>query len=77
MTAGELFNIFKQYNIPDDAVLMSDSGWEAWSTDMDGIYYNKTSNMVVFTPEISDCDTYFYSKDWIVLKKEGEGNVIL
>lgn len=71
MTAGELFNIFKQYNIPNDAKLMSDSGWEAWATDMDGIYYNKKSKMVIFTQEISDCDTYFWSIDWIKCKKEG------
>ena len=41
MTAGELINIFKQNNIPNDAILMSDSGWECCATDMDGIYYNK------------------------------------
>ena len=41
MTAGELINIFKQNNIPNDAILMSDSGWECSATDMDGVYYNK------------------------------------
>ena len=41
MKVGELFNIFKQNNIPNDAILMSDSGWECSASDMDGVYYNK------------------------------------
>ena len=41
MTVCELINIFKQNNIPNDAILMSDSGWECFATDMDGVYYNK------------------------------------
>ena len=77
MTVGEMLKIFKQYNIHNDAVLMSDSGWECWATDMDGIYYNKTTNTVVFTPEFSDCDHYYYDQDWVACKKEGNEDVIL
>lgn len=64
MTAGELFNIFKLNNIPDDAVLMSDSGWECDATDMDGVYYNKSENTVVFTQEPYLYDDYYKSSDW-------------
>ena len=70
MTVGKLFNIFKQYDIPNDAVLMSDSGWECDATDMDGIYYNKSKNTVVFTQEISEDDEYHKHHDWIVCKSE-------
>ena len=68
MTAGELINIFKQNNIPNDAILMSDSGWECCATDMDGVYYNKLKNIVVFTQEISKYNRYYGSNDWIVCK---------
>ena len=70
MKVGELFNIFKQNNIPNDAVLMSDSGWECCATEMDGIYYNKSTNIVVFTQDISELDDYYKSKDWILCKSE-------
>ena len=72
MTVCELFNIFKQNNIPNDATLMSDSGWECCTTDMDGVYYNKLKNVVVFTREISKYDRYYGSNDWIVCKNGGE-----
>lgn len=73
MTTGQLFNIFKQNNIPNDAVLMSDSGWECWATEMDGIYYNKITNTVVFTQGISDYEEYYYSDEWLILwNKKGK-----
>ena len=72
MTVGELFNIFRQNNIPNDAILMSDSGWECSATDMDGVYYNKLKNIVVFTQQISKYDRYYESNDWIVCKKRLE-----
>lgn len=71
MTAGELFGIFRQNNIPNDAILMSDSGWECFATDMDGVYYNKLENTVVFTQEISKYDRYYGSDGWVVCKKGG------
>lgn len=74
MTVGEIFKIFKYYNIPNDALIMSDSGWEAWATDMDGIYYNIITNTVVFTQEVSDCDHYYYDEDWVILKRIGVDN---
>lgn len=71
MTVGELFNIFKQNDIPNDAVIMSDSGWECCATDTDGVYYNKLKNIVVLTQEISKYDDYYESREWIVCKSEG------
>lgn len=71
MTAGELFEVFKQNDIPDNAVLMSNSGWEGDATNMDGIYYNKIENTVVFTQEFNKYDDYYKSPDWIKCKKKG------
>lgn len=68
MTAGELINIFKQNNIPNDTILMSDSGWECSATDMDGVYYNKLENTVVFTQEINKYDSHYGSNGWIVCR---------
>lgn len=69
MTVGELFNIFKQNDIPDNAVLMSDSGWECDATDMDGVYYSKTENVAVFTQKFSEYDSYYKSPEWIACRK--------
>ena len=71
MTAGELINIFKQNNIPNDAILMSDSGWECCATDMDGAYYNKLKNIVVFTQDINTYSSYYESNDWIACTIDG------
>lgn len=56
MTFGEVKRIFEQNNIPDSAKLMSDSGWECDATDMDGIYYNRAQNVVVFTQDFDSRD---------------------
>lgn len=37
MTLQELNNICKSNNIPDDVKLLSDSGWEVFETEMDGV----------------------------------------
>lgn len=68
MTAGELLNIFKRYNIPDNAILVSDSGWECSATSIDGVYYDKTGNTVVFTQEFSKYDKYYNSPEWVACK---------
>ena len=72
MTVGELINIFRQNNIPNDATLMSDSGWECCATDVDGVYYNKLKNIVVFTQDINTYSSYYESNDWIVCTIDAE-----
>lgn len=49
MTFKKLKQIFIENNIPENVILKSDSGWECDPTNMDGIYYNKEDNIVVFT----------------------------
>ena len=49
MTFKKLKQIFIENNIPENVILKSDSGWECDPTDMDGVYYNKEDNIVVFT----------------------------
>lgn len=54
MTYKILQQIIKENNIPDDVKLMSDSGWECDATDMDGIFYNKKENILIFTQYYDD-----------------------
>ena len=54
MTLGKLIKIMKDNNIPDEAVLLSDSGWECGATDMDGIWYSESTNVVIFKQGFED-----------------------
>lgn len=51
VTYGQLKEIFESNQIPEDTVLMSDSGWECDATHMDGIFYNKEKGVIVFTQD--------------------------
>lgn len=64
MTVGALNEILKKNNIPEDAELMSDSGWECFATKMNGIYYNEDTNTIVFTQEGNEYDDYYDRKEW-------------
>lgn len=49
MTLEKLKELCQQNIIPDDVELLSDSGWECGETDMDGVWYSKEANCIVFT----------------------------
>lgn len=49
MTLELLNKIYEENDIPKDALLMSDSGWECGATDMDGVFYSKADNTVFIT----------------------------
>lgn len=49
MTLQKLNELCSKHNIPKDVKLLSDSGWECGDTEMDGVYYCKDSNVIVFT----------------------------
>jgi hypothetical protein len=51
MTFKELEDIMIKNNIPKNVKLMSDSGWECCATDMNGVFYRKKKNEIVFTQE--------------------------
>lgn len=54
MTFETLNKIINKYNIPKNVRLMSDSGWECDATDMDGVFYNKDKNIIIFTQGLDD-----------------------
>ena len=67
MKLNTLLKLIDKHNIPDDVLLRSDSGWECDATDMDGVYYNRKLNVIVFTQYFSENDSYFNELDWEML----------
>ena len=64
MTFKKLKDLIDKYNIPEDVILQSDSGWECNETEMDGVYYNPTENIIIFTQYFSEYETYEKLKEW-------------
>lgn len=64
MTFDILQKIIDKNNIPPNVRLTSDSGWECFATEMDGLYYNENENKIVFTQSISEFDRYYNSNEW-------------
>lgn len=51
MTIEILNKIIKENNIPNDAIIRSDSGWECGDTACDGVWYNKKKNVIILTQD--------------------------
>lgn len=68
MTFEKLKNIIKTNKIPDDVKLLSDSGWEYNATDMNGVYYNKELNVIVFTQSCSKYEDYDPRNEFVKYK---------
>ena len=49
MTMELLERIMEENNIPKDVHFMNDSGWECDPTEMNGVFYNRQSNTIIFT----------------------------
>ena len=82
MTFTELNKIIEENHIPYDVKLMSNSGWECSATDMDGVYYNREKNEIVFTESTHTRDEWFKNDngEWcqqIVDEEYGDGYVAL
>lgn len=72
MTLKKLNELCKKYNVPDNVLLESDSGWECCETEMDGVYYNKRINTIIFTQYFSEYEKYErddYKDKWIRLEE--------
>lgn len=67
MTFEKLRKIIEDNNIPEDVALTSDSGWEGDATEMDGVYYNKADNTIVFTQDASEYNGYSHCEAWRLL----------
>lgn len=69
MTIELLNKILKDNNIPEDVILMSDSGWECGPTSMNGIFYNEEEKIIIFRQSCSKYDAYHQKKGWKCLNK--------
>lgn len=67
MTMEFLERVLKENNIPKDVHFMSDSGWEGGPTGMEGIFYNKHSNTIVFTQGDGSDREYERLDEWEIL----------
>ena len=67
MTMELLERIIEENNIPKDVHFMSDSGWECDPTAMNGVFYNRQSNTIIFTQSGTSDREYEVSEDWEIL----------
>lgn len=67
MKLSKLLSLLNKHNIPLNADIQSDSGWECDATDVDGVYYNQVTNTIVLTQDIDVGDAYYGAKNWIVV----------
>ena len=73
MTFGQLLDIFEKNNVPKDAKLLSDSGWECGATQMNGIHYNAEKNIVIFTQGNESFGFDGYDDGFVTIYKEEWG----
>ena len=63
---SDLTEILQRYHhIPEDVVLVSDSGWEGGQTSMDGIYYNQAEKTICFTHGYGE--EMYHEPEWSLL----------
>lgn len=54
MTVEKLLKILRKNNIPLNVTIMSDSGWECYETDCDGVYYDTKLHCVVLEQDAGE-----------------------
>ena len=67
MTMEILERVLKENNVPHDVRFMSDSGWECDPTEMDGVFYSRQNNTIVFTQGSCSDREYEQSEEWEIL----------
>lgn len=74
MTFNKVNEILKEAGVPGDAKFMSNSRWECCATDMDGIYYSKEENTVIFTQGSKYEDGCDYDGYKLLYKAQSKGD---
>lgn len=64
MTFEKLKKLIEKYHIPSNVKLLSDSGWECDTTEMNGVYYNEKENHIIFTQESSIYNINYENKGY-------------
>ena len=60
--------LIEKYNIPEDIILQSDTGWECGYSDLSSIAYNKKEKRIVFLSDDTLIIPYYHTKDWQILE---------
>lgn len=78
MTFKEMKDLLEKNNIPDDAQMLSNSGWECGATSVEACYYSSSKNEIHLVQEILNPNIEYdedtlksgdeKSSDWILLK---------
>ena len=69
MELEQLKCLCKKYNIPNDVILQSDTGWECGYSDLILIAYNEKEKRIVFLSDTTSTDDYYHTKDWKILEE--------
>jgi hypothetical protein len=69
MTFADLQLLIETHKIPKNVRLQSDSGWECSETDMNGVWYNRKTNTIIFTQgNHMERDAYYDRENWVMLR---------
>ena len=71
MTYNELGNLLHKHNIPTNAKLQSDcdEGQDSSRSEVNGVYYNPETNVIVLVQEFEPLETIFHKyRNWIPLR---------
>ena len=75
INVGTLIGIFINNQIDKNAVIMTDSGWECDETEVNMVYYNAKTNVVMLTRKYGNYETYEDSDDWkLLIRRLDRGN---
>lgn len=69
ITVGVLIELLTSNGIDPKAAIMTDSGWECDETEVDAIYYNSKTNVLMLTRELGNEYVYADCDDWELLWK--------
>ena len=72
MTFELLKKIIEKNNVPESVHLMSDSGWECDPTEMDGVYYNASDNIIVFGQYVGHHDRDRENEGYVCINRGEE-----
>lgn len=68
MTFKKLKELIEKYEISEDVVLRSDSGWECGPTDIGGVWYSWKNNEIILTQFPNDDEEERIQNGFVLLE---------
>ena len=69
MILKQFNKLIEKYNIPDDIIFQSDTGWECGYSDLILIAYNEKEKRIVFLSDTTADYDYYHTKNWQILEE--------